>query len=223
MSISRKGNRRRHVRNAGHRNFYRRGRVYYRVKYSVWVSLGTTDRHEALKRLPELETQEITAKALEKLGLVARLHALEERIAESRPPAIGDNSFAPWIAKGKRGDFFDRLDECLARMQDLSAPTKTMWRTQRNTLEKLLASLTEFRKIDLRGLDALGKFEKLEPSGIWNANRRVRPGHSNANQMASFLRKFVADFVERGFLPTRFVANAGTIKKLRGSIRRHLE
>jgi len=82
------------VRNAGHRNFYRRGRVYYGVKFGVWTSLRTTDRREALKRLRELETQEITTKALEKLGLIARLHALEERIAEIRPAAVVEKFFS---------------------------------------------------------------------------------------------------------------------------------
>jgi hypothetical protein len=61
------------------------------------MSLRTTDRREALRRLRELETQEITAKALEKLGLVARLHALEERIAEFRP-------------SGRGGEFFSTVD-----------------------------------------------------------------------------------------------------------------
>jgi hypothetical protein len=74
-----------------------------------------------------------------------------------------------------------------------------MWWTQRNNLIKLLSSLTRSAAIDLRGLGAWEKFDKLEPTGVWNPNGTVRPGHSNANQMASFLRKFVLDFVKGGF------------------------
>jgi integrase len=202
------------VRNAGHRNFYRRGRIYYRVKNDIWVSLHTTNRREALKRLRELEARDLTAKTMEKMGFVARLHAIEEKISSLQTRPNEGNSLAPWFANPQRGDFAGRLDECISRMQDLSAPTKTMWRTQRNNLVKLLSSITEFDTLDLRGLDPWEKFEKLEPSGAWNANRKVRPGHSNANQMATFLRKFVSDFVERGFLPTRFIDNANAIKKL---------
>jgi hypothetical protein len=63
--------------------------VYYRVKFGVWTSLRTTDRREALRRLRELETQDVAAaKALEKLGLVARLHALEKRLRNSNPHVI---------------------------------------------------------------------------------------------------------------------------------------
>jgi hypothetical protein len=188
--------------------------VYYRVRYGVWVSLRTTNRREALKRLRDLEAQELTANALKKLGLIARLDALEQKISQVQTLPKEPGSLASCPANEDRGDFAVRLDECISRMQDLSAPTKTMWRTQRNKLVKLLSSITDFGTLDLRGLDLWEKFEKLEPSGAWNANPRVRPGHSNANQMASFLRKFVADFVGRGFLPARFIANANTIKKL---------
>jgi hypothetical protein len=132
------------VRNAGHRNFYRRGRVYYRVKYGVWTSLRTTNRREALKRLRELETQEITTKALEKLGVIVRLHALDRRIAEFRPLATRENSLASWAAKTERGDLGVELEKFLARMPAVAKGTKTMWQTAKNNLIRLLSSLTVF-------------------------------------------------------------------------------
>ncbi len=220
---------RRYVRNAGHRNFYRRGRVYYRVKYGVWTSLRTTDRREALKRLRELETQEITAKALEKLGLVARLHALEERIAEFRPPAEGENSLAPWFAKRERGDFGEELEKYLSQMPTVAKGTKAMWQTAKNNLIRLLSNLDTFEETALTGTH-WEKFEALTPTGVWNAFRaqkkvsrgknpphpdpKATTGNSSANHMASFLRRFIPDFVKWGFLPPSFVSNAQTIPKL---------
>ena len=217
------------MRNAGHRNFYRRGRVYYRVKYGVWTSLRTTDRREALRRLRELETQEITAKALEKLGIVARLHALEQRITESVPLAVGKNSLAPWNAKTERSDFATELEKFLSRTPAVAKGTKTMWRTAKNNLVRLLSNLTTFEGSALRGTH-WEKFEMLTPTGVWNAFRgqakpprgknphdvtpKEKTGNSSANHMASFLRRFVPDFVERGFLPPSFISNAQSIPKL---------
>lgn len=204
------------MRNAGHRNFYRRGRVYYRVKYGVWTSLRTTDRREALKRLRDLETQEITAKALEKLRLVARLHALEKRIAEFRPSAEARNSLAPWIANTVRGDFGEELEKFLARMPAVAKGTKTMWKTAKNNLLRLLSNLTTFEGTALSGTH-WQKLETLTPTGLWSAFRaqkkasrgknaqdaafQATTGNSSANHLASFFRRFVPDFVERGFLP----------------------
>jgi hypothetical protein len=218
------------VRNAGHRNFYRRGRVYYRVKFGVWTSLRTTDRREALKRVRELETLEITAKALEKLGLIARLHALEERIAEIRPAAVTENSLAPWNAKTERSDFATELQEFLSRMPTVAKGTKTMWGTAKNNLVRLLSNLTTFEGTAVTGTN-WEKFETLTPTGVWNAFRaqakpprgknphyaapQEKTGNSSANHMASFLRQFVPDFAERGFLPPSFISNAQSIPTLK--------
>jgi hypothetical protein len=69
--------------------------MYYRLKHDVWTSLRTTDRREALKRLRELETQELAARAMQKLEVVARLSALEERISQVQATLTADNSLAP--------------------------------------------------------------------------------------------------------------------------------
>jgi hypothetical protein len=124
LSESLQEKKRRHVRNAGHRNFYRRGRVYYRLKHDVWTSLRTTNRREGLKRLRELEALELAGAAMQKLEVVGRLSALEERILQVQATLTGDNSLAPRSAKEERGDFVARLDECISRMQDLSAQQK---------------------------------------------------------------------------------------------------
>ena len=44
------------------------------------------------------------AKAVEKLGLVTRLHSVEQRIAQFRPTSEGENSLAPWTAKNERNN-----------------------------------------------------------------------------------------------------------------------
>lgn len=229
LAGSRKGNTRGYVRNAGHRNFYRRGRVYYRVRYGVWVSLRTTDRSEALKRLRALEAQELMARSMEKLGLVARLNALEEKVSRIEAPSKGEIPLAPWTAINERGDFETELEKFLSRMPTVAKGTKLMWRTAKNNLIKLFSNLKSFEGREFTG-DHWEKFEALTPTGVWNAFRAQKKamrgknafgaapdektGNSSANHMACFLRRFVPNFVERGFLPPFFVADAQRIPKL---------
>lgn len=203
--------------------------MYYRLKHDVWTSLRTTDRREELKRLRELETQELSAQTMQKLQVVARLSALEERISQVQATLKGDNSLAPWTAKTERRDLETELDAFLCRMPTVSKGTQAMWKTAKNNLIQVLANLRSFEEHELKG-DHWQKFQILTPTGVWNAFRaqkktargknahateaRERTGNSSANHMASFLRRFVPHFVERGFLPPSFVANAQSIPKL---------
>ena len=226
---ARKGSTRGYVRNAGHRNFYRRGRVYYRVRYGVWKSLRTTDRGEALKRLRAIERQELMAETLEKLGLAAKLDALCETVSRLQQSSKGEIPLASWTASIERGDFETELEKFLSRMPTVAKGTKLMWRTAKNNLIKLFSNLKSFEGREFAG-NHWQKFEALTPTGVWNAFRAQKKaprgkntldagpdektGNSSANHMACFLRRFVPDFVERGFLPPSFVGDAQRIPKL---------
>ncbi len=205
------------MRNAGHRHFYRRGRVYYRVQGGVWLSLGTTERREALKRLREIESQLTVARAIQKLGLTQRLDRLEEAIGSLGVRDEAADSLAPNSAKEARGDFDPELQKFLDRLPAGSDGARRMFKTARNNLQKTIRSMVEAQDSRVADLDSWQIIETVEPSGMWNALRKNQPaGASNAtaNHFQAFLRKLIPDFADRGFLPRRLVANAFSIPKL---------
>jgi integrase len=121
------------------------------------------------------------------------------------------------------------VEKFLSRMPAVAKGTKTMWRTAKNNLVRLLSSLSTFEGTALTG-NHWEKFETLTPTGVWNAFRaqkkasrgknaqdaasQATTGNSSANHMASFLRRFVPDFVDRGSIPPSLISNAQSIPKL---------
>ena len=128
------------MRNAGHRHFYKRGKIFYRVQGGVWTSLGTDDRRDALKRLHEIEAQVTVTKVLEKLGIKAQLDRLETAISSGKTPNERSDPLAPNSAKAERGEFAQELEKFLSRLPTASESTRRMYKTARNDLLRTIAS-----------------------------------------------------------------------------------
>jgi integrase len=205
------------VRNAGHRHFYRRGKVYYRVQGGVWTSLHTTDRREALKRLHEIEAQLMVAGVLQQLGIKAQLDRLEVAVESLQASGEGADSLAPSSAKSQRGEFEVELENFLSLLPINSSDTRRMYTTAKNNLLKTMAMLMTKEDPRVAALSQWEILEKVEPSGLWNAlreNQAKEASNATPNHFATFLRKLMPDFAQRGFIPRRLVANALSIPKL---------
>ena len=104
------------MRNAGIKNLYRRGKVYYYVKDGKWTSLLTRDRSEARRQCERLREQEIGLKFLKKSGLLEILKNEAQNL----------ESLAPSFAKSRRPDFAAFTRGYVARMSCSSEETRRM-------------------------------------------------------------------------------------------------
>jgi integrase len=232
----------RYVRNAGVRNLYKRGKVFYRVTLGKWESLHTSFKREAIARLREAEERDIAKKFLKQAGLedvAAKLGRVEEKLEKiaAQPEQVAtqqpeQKSLAPSIAKVERGDFVAASKAFLKQIPSSSKKTAGMWKTCNNALVGILQGATEFAEQDLKGMDLWEKFERITPSGVWNLYKdgavgapapdqpllhRKRAGkgagNSSLNHLSAYLRKLVPYFAEMDFLPKHFIKNAEGIPK----------
>jgi integrase len=201
---SKKGNTDRYVRNVGIKNLYRRGKVYYYLKYGKPISLHTRVRSEARRLLEQLNEQAIGLKFLEKTGLLQVL----------KNHAQNPESLAPSFVKSRRPDFATFTRGFVARIACSSEDTRRMWRTCNNSLIELLGTIREFNGENFGSLDAWQKFLKLSPTGIWNALKEQGKGPATLNHFAAYLRILVPHLVERGFVPAWFESNLKGLKRL---------
>ena len=192
------------MRNAGIRNLYRRGKVYYYVKHGKWISLLTRDRSEARRQLERLREQELGLKFLKKSGLLQIL----------KNQAQNPESLAPTLAKTRRPDFATFTKGFVARIACSSEDTRRMWKTCNNSLIQLLASIREFEGEPLGSLNPWDKFLKLSPTGTWSVLKRQGKGPATLNHFAAYLRNLVPHLVERGWAPPWFETNLKGLKRL---------
>jgi integrase len=192
------------VRNAGLKNLYRRGKVYYYVKHGKWISLLTRDRSEARRQLERLHEQELGLKFLKKSGLLEIL----------KNQAQNPDSLAPSFAKARRPDFRKFTRGFVARMACSIEDTRRMWKTCNNSLIQLLATIRQFEGEDFGSLGPWEKFLKLTPTGTWSVLKRQGEGPATLNHFAAYLRNLVPHLVERGLAPAWFESNLKGLKRL---------
>ena len=128
----------RYVRNAGVRNLYKRGKVFYRVTLGKWESLHTSFKREAIARLREAEERDIAKKFLKQAGLedvAAKLGRMEEKLEKiaAQPEQVAtqqpeQKSLAPSIAKVERGDFVAASKAFLKQIPSSNKKTVGMWK-----------------------------------------------------------------------------------------------
>lgn len=192
------------MRNVGIKNLYRRGKVYYYIKYGKPRSLHTRDRSEARRLVEQIRQQENGFKFLEETGLLQILknHA-------KNPELLSSNS-----VKSGRPDFATFTQGYVARMSCSSEETRRMWRTCNNSLVQLLASIRQFGEEDFGSLGPWEKFLKLSPTGIWTALKDQGKGPATMNHFAAYLRILVPELIERGWAPPWFERNLKGLKRL---------
>ena len=204
------------MRNIGIRGLYKRGKIYYRLKGGKWESLGTTVRRDAVRLNRQLNERDNALKFFKKNGLAGleeSLRRVEEKV-DQIAVAPEQKVLAPTSANPPRSDFAreaTRFYDCLACT---SVKTKTGWGTYHRALLVLVDTAKEAGKEDISSLGAWEKIEKLGPSGLWDAYKAKTPGPSSIDQFAMYLRKLVPDFVSKGFFPSWFIQNLGTIGKM---------